>query len=732
MKKIEILAPVGNKECLISAIMAGCDAVYLSGNMFGARTFADNFDYAGLKEAVEYAHIYNVKVYITVNTVIYDKEIEMFLSYVDYLVSINVDALIIQDLGMLDLIHRTYPKLELHASTQMHVHNLNGAKLVKKLGAKRVVLARELSLEQIKQIKNNVDLEIEVFTHGALCVSYSSQCLMSSLIGNRSGNRGSCAGSCRQLYSLVKLTNNKEIVITENKYLLSMKDLNTINNIDKLLESGIDSLKIEGRMKRSSYVFMVVSMYRKAVDNYFKTKKVKVDTEDLIKLSKIFDRGSTKGFLFDEELTGVVNTYRPNHMGVEIGTVISYQNNFVKIKLSDSVSIFDGIRILSEQDYGLELNVFSIGKNIVKEAHSGDEILIKVKSPIKIGSKVVKTTDYKDKILIDKIIESKPRKINVDLIVDAVIDKKMALTIICDNEKIKATSEYIISEASNSPVTQEKIVAQLNKLGNTVYKINDIKCNISDNIFIPNKVINDLRREVVDKLNTKRLYREPLVKKDIINYDIKVELEKGNTIKLYDDSLINVIDQTKFIDIYTHYQDKTYIDNNIPFTINVLNEENNYSKVKLIGDLGSVKEGVITDYSFNVTNSYTVALLHNLGVKRVTLSYEMEEEDIKLLVDNYKSRYKNLPNLELIVFGKVEAMHLKYQIEGINNIDSFAIKDRFNNLYLLKNIDDVTFIFNHQYRKIVSLDKYRKIGINIFRYQLINEEDFNNYIKIKE
>jgi len=195
---MELLSPAGNFECLTAAIEAGCDAVYLGGKLFGARAFSDNFDNEELVKAINYAHLYGVKVYVTVNTLIYEREVDKFLEYVDFLYKNNIDALIIQDIGMMDLIRKTYPDLELHASTQMHIHNIEGVKLVEKLGLKRAVLARETSIDTIKYIKENTNIELEIFVQGALCISYSGQCLMSALIGNRSGNRGSCAGCCRQ------------------------------------------------------------------------------------------------------------------------------------------------------------------------------------------------------------------------------------------------------------------------------------------------------------------------------------------------------------------------------------------------------------------------------------------------------------------------------------------------------------------------------------------------------
>ena len=258
MKKVELLAPAGNMMCLKAAIEAGCDAVYLAGNLYGARSFAGNFNNEELVEAINMAHLYGVKVYITVNTIIYEREVEKFLEYIRFLHKINVDAVIMQDLGMIDLVRKKFPNLEIHASTQMHIHNYEGALFAQKLGIKRVVMARETPINVIEKIKKELSLEVEVFVHGALCVSYSGQCLMSALIGNRSGNRGTCSQCCRKQYDLYDINNNK---LNNDKYLLSTKDLCTLENLDTVINTGVDSLKIEGRMKSPENVYLVTKIY---------------------------------------------------------------------------------------------------------------------------------------------------------------------------------------------------------------------------------------------------------------------------------------------------------------------------------------------------------------------------------------------------------------------------------------------------------------------------------------
>ncbi|RDC50793.1 U32 family peptidase, partial [Acinetobacter sp. RIT592] len=243
----ELLAPVGSFDALKAAVQNGANAVYLGGKEFSARASANNFDREELKEAVKYAHIRNVKVFVTANTLIKQYEIDDFLNYIKYLYDIDVDAVILQDIGMAKLIKSLLPDFELHASTQMVAHSLEDTLYLQNIGFDRVVLARELNIDEIEYICKNTDVDIEIFVHGALCVCYSGQCLMSSMIGNRSGNRGRCAQPCRQKYELIDINSGK-VIDTEGDYLLSPRDLNTIEEIDRVIEAGVHSLKIEGRM----------------------------------------------------------------------------------------------------------------------------------------------------------------------------------------------------------------------------------------------------------------------------------------------------------------------------------------------------------------------------------------------------------------------------------------------------------------------------------------------------
>lgn len=289
--RTEILSPAGNKESFISAIHHGCDAIYIGGLKFGARAQAQNFTIDEIIELINYAHLYEVKVYVTVNTLIKDEEFLEAVSFVKQLYINNVDAIIVQDIGLASYLLKVFPDIVLHASTQMNIHSFDQALFLKNLGFKRIVLARECKYELIKKIKQEIDIELEVFVHGALCMSYSGNCLMSSVIGKRSGNRGKCAQPCRLLYSLND--SNK------HSYLLSPKDLMTLNDLDKLLDLNIDSLKIEGRMKSDYYIATVVRTYRQLIDDIVCGNEINYDYY-FNEISKAENRASSTGFLFNE------------------------------------------------------------------------------------------------------------------------------------------------------------------------------------------------------------------------------------------------------------------------------------------------------------------------------------------------------------------------------------------------------------------------------------------------
>lgn len=727
MKRPELLAPAGNMNSLKAAILAGADAVYLGGYKFGARSFAHNFDNQELIEAITYAHLYGVKIYVTLNTLIYENEVEEFMNYVDFLYKSNVDALIIQDIGMLDLIRKTYPNLEVHASTQMHIHNLEGVKLVDKLGVKRCVIARETDFNTIKSIKNNIDIELEVFVHGALCISYSGQCLMSSLIGGRSGNRGACAGACRLKYDFIN--NNKKL--NKDEYLLSTKDLNSLDNIGTLIDIGVDSFKLEGRMKSPSYVYMVTSLYRKAIDSYIKDGKVNITKEDIKNLEKIFNRLFTKGFLFNEENNNIINSFRPNHLGIEIGKVIKVNKNNVLIKLSDSLNINDGIRFVGKKDTGLILtSMFKNGKKIDK-AYKNDVVSIKVKEDVKEGSIVLKTTDYYLNKEIENKLKQETRKVNINGEINLYINKPIELQI-NDGINYVQVNMGLVSESKNMPVSLEKVKEQITKLGSTIYNFENLKINMDKNIFIPIKQLNEIRREAISLLNEKRLLNKTYLKE---SYNICVpdfKRERNYNILVNNKKEYELVKNQNYNTIYIdNLEEYEQIDDTrkVLKLERVLNNYLNYDYPLLVGELGSINyyNNVSTDYSLNVSNSYSVALLHNLGVKKVTLSYELNDKQIKDLIDAYHKRYEKNPNLELIVYAKEEVMISKFNLNKYFGVSGNSfLKDRFGNLYPIIIKNDLMHIYNYKYRDFNDYDIYFDMGINSLRFNIVDENDLVN------
>ncbi len=710
--KPELLAPVGNMECLFAAINAGCDAVYLSGINFGARSFAGNFTLDELTKAINTCHLYGVKVYVTVNTLIYDDEVEKFMQYIDFLHKNNVDALIMQDIGMIDLVRKTHPTLDIHASTQAHIHNLEGVKLMQKLGLKRVVLARETPIELVEEIKKNTKIELEIFIHGALCMSYSGECLMSALIGERSGNRGTCAQCCRQPYDL----EIDEKIVNKEKYLLSCKDLNTIDNIGKLIDIGVDSLKIEGRMKRPEYVYLITSLYRKAIDNYIKYGKTNITSQDIKEMKKIFNREFTKGFLFNAKNDEYTNTFRPNHMGIEIGIVLDYKKGVITLKLTDGLNVNDGIRIIGNPDIGLTVITIYKGDKKVKNAFKNDIVTIKVSDVVKNGSLVLKTTDYEQlKKLNEKIKINKKIKIDAKCILK--LDKPIEFSVTDGKNIVNIKSDYIVTKAKTSKTTKDVILEKLKRINDTIYEYETLEIENDDDIFVPINVLNELRRKVMHTLDEKRMYKKDytLGKYEICVDNFKKVKEKSVLIDTYD----------KYLSVKDKY-DIIYVDNLELF--NKLNDKkcvlklsrvcehlDNYDIPVLACELGSVYKykNKDTDFSLNVTNSYSVAFLHSMGVKKVTLSYELDYKQIENLIREYEKRYKAHPNLEVIISGYEEAMVSKYNLLEKYNCKNGYLIDRFKNKYKIKIKDNLMYIYNYKKRNLK--DNFYDIGVNSVR-----------------
>ena len=395
-KEIELLAPAGTWEALEAAVNAGANAIYLGGKAFGARAYADNFGREELAKAVYFCHMHHVRLYITVNTLIDDKELQELAEYLLFLNNVGVDGIIVQDLGVIRLARKLLPELPLHASTQMTVTNSAGVVFAGKNGIVRVVPARELSLADLKAA-SAAGLEIEAFIHGALCVCYSGQCLMSSLIGGRSGNRGRCAQPCRLPYTLVNAQGKNLLEGQEaGQYLLSPKDLNTLSVLPQMIESGVFSYKIEGRMKRPEYVAVVVDAYRRAMDSYL-AGAYQVPEKDLVNIEQIFNRDFTTAYLEKKQGREMMSDRRPNNRGVLVGRVQELNGDYTRavVKLEKPLHLGDGLEFWVKVGgrVGLTLTSMKVNGQAVEQASAGALAELEVPKGVRLNDRVFRTSD---------------------------------------------------------------------------------------------------------------------------------------------------------------------------------------------------------------------------------------------------------------------------------------------------------------------------------------------------
>ncbi len=487
-RKIEILAPAGSYESFHAAIVAGADAVYAGGPKFGARAFAENFTEVQLLNAIDYAHLHQRKFYLTVNTLLKDYEIEQLPEYLEPLYQRGLDAVIVQDMGVLNVVRQYFPDMDIHASTQMTVTGVNGAQFLKENGAVRVVPAREISLEEVRNIKSVTGMEMECFVHGALCYCYSGQCLLSSLIGGRSGNRGQCAQPCRLPYT----------VDGEKGYLLSLKDICTLDIIPDLIEAGIDSFKIEGRMKRPEYVAGVTSIYRKYVDLYLKNpqKPYLVDDKDKEMLMDLFNRGGFHtGYYKQKNGRNMITIQKPNHIGVKVGDVLSQKGREVQMRALTDIAAGDLIEFKNEAQRYTTGKSCKQGEVITILAPKGmrlpaGEVLYRVQSPELLNTLEIMYSK-------GKVIEKLYGYISMEA-------GKAAKLVVCKDEySVEVESEQQVEAASSRPLDEERIKKQLQKTGNTEFAFDMLDVELHGEVFLPMQQLNEMRRKALEELEKK-------------------------------------------------------------------------------------------------------------------------------------------------------------------------------------------------------------------------------------
>lgn len=478
--KVELLAPAQNLACAKAAIIYGADAVYIGANSFGARKNASN-NLEDIKELVNFAHKYNVKIYVTVNTILNDNELKEAEKLINELYKIKVDALIIQDMGLLEL---NLPPIELHASTQCNIRTLEKVKFFEDIGIKRAVLARELSLEKIKEIKQNTNIELECFIHGALCVSYSGNCYMSAYIGGRSANRGECAQACRKKYSI---TDEKGNFIIKDKYLLSLKDLCLKDYIKELVDTGVKSFKIEGRLKDETYVKNVVLYYRKLLDEFDKTSDGVILSDFEPDINKTFNRGYTTYFI-EKNKYDIFNFDTPKSTGEFLGVAYKISKNGFGINTDKKISNGDGLCFFVDGELkGCYVN--KIENNIIYP-----NIILK---NLKTGDKIYRNFD----IEFEKTVKNSKTKrlIKTDLVIN---DKEIILNDGIYSVKIPYRFDEI---AQNKEKMIENIKASFKKTGDSIFYIDEIQIKTDKIPFLKISYMNELRRKLFEFLEEKRV-----------------------------------------------------------------------------------------------------------------------------------------------------------------------------------------------------------------------------------
>ncbi len=703
--KVELLAPAGGYEAFIAAINAGADAVYMGLKNFNARVMTNNFTIDEYKEAIDYAHKREVKVYLTLNTLLIDGEVQEALKSVYELYQVGLDGVIVQDLGIADLIHKVMPDLSLHASTQMSVCTLDQVKALEKLGFERVVLARELSIEEIQYIAQNTKLEIEVFVHGALCVSVSGQCLMSSMIGQRSANRGNCAGPCRKRYSLYS-ANGKNIC--SNRYLLSKKDIYGLDKIQKLIDAGVHSLKVEGRNKAPEYVAGVIANYRKAIDSGYTNKQ---DVEVL----QLFNRsGKSDGYLNGVRYRESISELSPKNTGLLLGKVTQVKNSYIKVELKEDIDLHDGIECIDNVSASTVVTCIRDAKfNVINsKVEKGNIAWLGDINNVKVGDIIYKTSSNKLNQEYRRYVKANLKKIEHNVIVNA----KKAQPLCASSEDITVELDYIPEMAKTSGLNEQKVKEAFSKTENTSVKFN-VTTNIQEDLFVPVAKLNELRNTLVEKIEQSKLITREI--KDIdekIEQALKIDLKDTNNINKTNNDQINTLYIYKYnknIDYIKYYKEKynKHIDimyiNAADFRnyeqdiFKYINECKIYCAIDnvtlssttryirenieellnkgvagiLLGNLGFVDIcqklkaaydiEIVADYSLNVTNTYTATKLKSLGIDVITPLLEsglnvdnihdnFETETVQDLVCAMTTRYCVISSLVKNVNSKSE------------------------------------------------------------------------------
>lgn len=782
---IDLLSPVGDFDCLKAAVQNGANSVYFGANLFSARAFASNFDLDELKNAIQYARIRGVKTNLTLNTLIKNDEFEDAFNLAKKAYEFGIDAIIVQDLGLAKMLIKSFPDLAIHASTQMSVHNLQGVLELQELGFKRVVLSRELSIGEIEYICRNSNVEIECFIHGALCISYSGQCLFSSMIGGRSGNRGKCAQPCRLPYKL--LENNSVI---DSGYLLSTRDICGLDFIPDMINAGVTCLKIEGRMKKPEYVATVTRIYRKYIDLAESSEPYVVDDADRKILMQAFNRGSFScGHLSNEPNKKLVFKDKSDNMGLFLGKVEKYNSNkgYITVKLNEPIEVGDTVALERESGTYNVSEVMVSNKNI-KGTKVGQTVTIgRMKGNIKLGDKIFKMSSKSQNSIANDSLRFENRKVALNCEVTVKENQPLEINITSANDldiyknlNITSTLDVLPVEAKNRPISKDDIIAQINKTNSTPFNFANINVNLDDNLFLPKvSSLNELRRTALENVENFAISNIQRIS-DKITYNACNENSKNannsnsdeNKISVllnilnekYDYSSLEGIDivyiplkyfvNKKYSNILETLSKKFELYIYLPTIIKAnyrnllsLNIENaiksynikgfvlsNISNLLLLDNvlencsLNKNNFNFIANYTFNIFNNHSVKELKKLGFNRFTISPELNKETI---LDLTSSNTEVLAS-ELIVYGKTPLMNMNYCLLGKANkcYPNCDAKCNSCNKYYLKDRlglnfeiipDNIQTVTTIYNSKTTSIESTDFVSTNVFRIDVIDE-----------
>lgn len=717
----------------------GADSVYFGSSQFNARIYANNFGLDEVNQAIEYCKVRNVKTHLTLNTLIKNSEFDEAVSLAKFAYEAGIDAIIVQDLGLAKFLITNFPDLPVHASTQMTAHNLQGVLELEKLGFQRVVLARELSINEIEYICKNTKVEIEAFVHGALCICYSGQCLFSSIAGGRSANRGKCAGPCRLPYEL--LSENKETNETTslNKgYLLSPKDLCGIAYLPRLIQAGVKCFKIEGRMKSPEYVATVTRIYRKYIDMVLNEEPFIIDEKDINDLMQVFNRGGfSSGHLDPKPNKELIFPEKSNNIGIYLGKVKKYNSNkgHITLRLEENLQIGDSVSFARESSTYFVSELMQKNTNL-KTANKGQEVTIgRMKGNIAIGDKIYRISSKELSDLAKSSFENvENKKIPLNCTVTIKKDSPIKMEIFTGSElhssslyrhiRLEVVSDIIPIEALKTPISVERVVKQISKTNNTPYTFQNITVLLDDGLYVPSiSTLNDLRRKALEKLETEIIARGkrkalnlPLKSEETITYIPTVEHPNISLSlrELHTDYDYTKLDKDKISKVYLAL--KLFVNKKYEAIISYLAEnydlyvyvpsiiKANYKNIILnsLDDITrkfSIKGFVISNlgdfqflekyygnydfvgnYSLNAFNNYSLEEYKKLGLNRITLSRELNLDGLNEIL-----KTTNL-DTELIVYGNLPVMATNYCFLGKTN---YCYPDcqnscQKNNVYYLK------------------------------------------------